>query len=48
MTEPGAPQIDASKVIEILGQRLAQAEIENAKLEALVQQLAAKEAAAPA
>jgi hypothetical protein len=48
VTEPGTPQIDASRVIEILGQRLAQAEIENAKLEALVQQLVAEKAAEPA
>lgn len=48
MTEPGEAQIDASRVIERLGQRIAQLEIENAKLEALVQQLAAKEMTAPA
>lgn len=46
MSESTGIELDASRVIERLGRRIGELEIENAKLDALVHQLAAK--AAPA
>lgn len=43
-----APPIDAGRVIDLLGQRIGELEVENAKLNALVQQLASQQAAPPA
>ena len=42
MSQPAGMQVDANRVISRLGQRIAQLEVENAQLDALVQQLAAE------
>ena len=48
MSNPSVPQIDAGRVIQRLGQRIADLEIQCAQQDALIQQLIAEQTNGPA